>query len=325
VQGVEFREHIVFLYDSWLITTSPILKLIYCESHRYEPWAIRGDERRIGDYPFPNVLYVDKADRAALLDEIHARLLESPTCARDIDARFRSKGEELLRVARRVRRGERSRDALDALVRTSAQVLSIGALKEMLEPDDVVKLLARFVPLRIARANVLDLFQPLCMPHFVKVEHALLFFAERFARTRSARVIKRAIDKCAHHSRFLLEPTELADARAMRARLVAEGTNAPAIRARRRALLRRHRHACDRSRLAQQAILRSLLDIGPTTLHMKQTLMGIIRTVQLVATWEELKHILAMTAAREIRRMLDDAGLAHTSTLAELERALDSR
>jgi hypothetical protein len=326
MQGVDVGEHTVFLYDSWLITRSPILKHIYCESHRYEPWAIRGDDDPVGAYPFPGVLYVDALGRRALLAEIRSGLLWSPRFFYDVERRFRHKGRELLGLAHRARRGERSVALLEALVRAAGQALSIGALKEVLEPDDVVKLLARFVPLHVARAHVLDLFQPLCMPHFVKVEHAVLCFAERYARskTNAARrgIVRRAIERSAHHARFLLEPTELADRRAMRTRLASEGKNADAIRARRRALLRRHRRARARSLLAQHSILRAAIEVGPASLHARHTLMALIRMAQLIATWEELKHILCMIAAREIRRMLDDAQLPHDATLDELRGAL---
>jgi hypothetical protein len=334
MQPLRFRDDDVFLYRSWLFSESPILHDIYCESHRFEPWAVDGSPLRAGRYTSPGVLAVAHAERAELLARIPERLIESARTVDEWEARFRHAVRALMVRRRALRDQPLDVGALDRVLESAARVLSVGVLKEKLEPEDARALLVRFVPDRVLRAHLLELYQPLCLPHFVKLEAALLFVAARFARARTPAkrraVVRAAIERHAHHARFLLEETELAAASAMRDHIEGamneHGASARALRdARARVLAANAARRADALRAAR-AIKRALVDAGEPTARARATLAGIVRAIQFVATWEELKHILVMDAARDVRRVLDRVGLPARGTSSdELRAAMRAR
>ncbi|MEW5852954.1 MAG: hypothetical protein AB2A00_29495 [Myxococcota bacterium] len=333
MQGMRFGDDVVYLYGSWLFTDSPILKELYCESHRWEPWLIRGEPERYGRYVFENALYIPARERRLLLEEIPARLVASPGWSSAVQQRVRLRARELLRLIRRSRRGERAAELLDAMLVAAAQVLSVGVIKEALEPEDARRLLQTFVPTTVLHQNLLALYQPLCLPHYDKVEARVLHFAARHLSARSPRarekLVRRCIDTAAHHSRFLLEPTELADPEVMRSRfeeIARQHRRRPgAILRARHTLLERNLRARRSSWRAEREILAAFHALGPASLHARRTLMGLLRMIQFVATWEELKHILVMEAAREVRHWLEEGGLPITARTQELRAYLATR
>lgn len=326
MQPVRFKDDDVFLYRSWLFSESPILHEIYCESHRFEPWAVDGSPVKAGRYTSEGVLAVPHAERAELLARIPERLVqEGPRVVDEWQARFRGSARALVmrRAAMRARPDE---SAFLRVMDAAGRVLSVGVLKERLEPEDARALLLRMVPDRVLREHLLELYQPLCLPHFVKLEAALLFAAHRYARARGnksrKRVVRRAIERHAHHARFLLEETELAGARAMRLELERriDEHGAQGLARERARVLKANATRREDSMRSARAIRRA---IGDATPRAKATLAAIVRAVQFVSTWEELKHILVMDAARDIRRVLDRVGLpAQGTTSEQLRRRL---
>lgn len=338
MQPLRFRDDDVFLYRSWLFSESPILHDIYCESHRFEPWAVDGSPLRVGRYTSPGVLAVPHLERDELLARIPERLIESPRTVDEWEARFRGAARALIvrrRALRVALRGRRTNvaAAVDRVLESAARVLSVGVLKERLEPEDARLLLRKLVPDSALRTHLLELYQPLCLPHFVKLEAALLDAAARYARARTpakrARAVRHAIERHAHHARFVLEETELAAPREMRAQLdalVALHRTARALRVERARVLAANAQRRQDAMRAARTIKRALLDVGEPTPRARATLAGIVRAIQFVATWEELKHILVMDAARDIRRVLDRVGLPAAGTsVEELRRAIRSR
>lgn len=330
MQPLRFRDDDVFLYRSWLYSESPILHEIYCESHRFEPWAVDGSLLRVGRYTSPGVLAVSHVERAELLARIPERLMDSPRTVDEWQARFRGAARALIVRRRALRRAARDVAALDRVLESAARVLSVGVLKEKLEPEDARGLLQKFVPDAVLRVHLLELYQPLCLPHFVKLEAALLDAAARYARARTPaqrkRAVRTAIERHAHHARFVLEETELAAPRAMREqleRLVAAHRTVRALRLERARVLGANARRREDAMRAARAIKRALADDLEATPRARATLSGIVRAIQLVATWEELKHILVMDAARDIRRVLERVRLpAAGTTVDELRAAL---
>jgi hypothetical protein len=304
VQPVRFGRHDVYLYESMFYTRSPLLKELYCESHRYEPWAVNGDPQATGRYVFRNVLYVDAGDRQRLREDILRRLESEPSYQGQVEARFREASRRLARHLVRARRGDHSRQNVAALMDATVRVLSAGIFKEVLEPNQAMDFLAAFMPVEPVRASLLDLYQPLCLPHFLKFELKLLFFARRYREDGDEAQVSRCIDQCAYLSKFLLEPTPLDDPREMRAKMqeaIGEG--------KREELARNHQRVVERSLLAERDILQQLAEAGTYTLRSKRVVMSCLRFIQFISTYEELKHIQAVQAARALRRVMEARGL----------------
>jgi hypothetical protein len=302
----------IWPYQTMLYTRSPLLKEIYCESHRLEPWAVTGEASRWGHYAFPNILYVPEEERRLLLDSIPERLASGPSYALSVIDRFDRSARRLVRLLILSKRAPAAQLA-DAIVEESSRVLSSGVFKEMLEPDGAARLLSRFMPLAGIRDRLLALYQPLCLPHFLKFELKLLFFAARFAEDAREIHVESAIESCAHLSRFLLEDAPLSEPEAMRAELVRTmerfDRSPEAIRSERARRLGDHARAVEDAFLAERDLLLAIDRIGRTTLHTKRTIAAILRFISFLATFEELKHILTVEAARSLRRFIDHAGL----------------
>lgn len=297
---VRFGRHDVYLYESMFYTRSPLLKELYCESHRFEPWAVNGDPQATGRYVFQNVLYVDAGDRARLLADVLRRLESEPSYEAQVEARFKEASRRLCRHLVRVRRGDHRRENVAALMDATVRVLSAGIFKEVLEPNPAMGFLAAFMPVEPIRASLLDLYQPLCLPHFLKFELKLLYFARRYREDGGAAWVSRCIEQCAYLSKFLLEPTPLDDPRAMRAKM----EEAADPDRKRQELLQNHERVVERSLLAERDILQHLAETGTYTLRSKRVVMNCLRLIQFISTYEELKHVQAVQAARALRRVM---------------------
>jgi hypothetical protein len=309
----------IWPYATMLYTRSPLLHEIYCESHRLEPWAVRGEASRYGHYAFPNVLYVAAEERSALLTEIGDRLSAGPDYAFSVIDRYSASARRLLERIRAARRAARPSAALaDELVEEACRVLSSGVFKEALEPTQAEALLARDLPAGAIRDRLLMLYQPLCLPHFLKFELKVLAFAERWCLSQDRRAIAGAIAHAAHLSRFFLEDAPLADPEAMRAELERAiercGGDPEALRSERRRRLDEHQRAVRDSLAAERDILARMDKVGRYSLATKSTVAALLRFIQFIATLEELKHILTVEAAKALRGVLDRAGLAIEST-----------
>jgi len=311
VLPVRFGRHDVYLYESMFYTRSPLLKELYCESHRFEPWAVNGDPQATGRYVFRNVLYVDAGDRARLLGDVVRRLESEPSYQSQIEARFKEASRRLCRHLVRTRRGDHGPQNVGALMDATVRVLSAGIFKEALEPNPAMEFLAAFMPVGPVRAALLDLYQPLCLPHFLKFELKLLYFARRYREDRDERWVSRCIEQCAYLSKFLLEPTPLDDPRAMRAKMEESDPG------KRRELLRNHERVVERSLLAERDILQHLAETGTYTLRSRRVVMNCLRFIQFISTYEELKHVQAVQAARALRRVME----AHRMDLETTMRA----
>ncbi|HYV50073.1 MAG TPA: hypothetical protein VFA20_34695 [Myxococcaceae bacterium] len=306
---VRFGRHDVYLYESMFYTRSPLLKELYCESHRFEPWAVNGDPQATGRYVFRNVLYVDAGDRSRLLADILRRLESEPSYQSQVEARFREASRRLCRHLVRTRRGDHGRENVAALMDAAVRVLSAGIFKEALEPNPAMQFLAAFMPVEPVRANLLDLYQPLCLPHFLKFELKLLYFARRHREDGGEAWVSRCIEQCAYLSKFFLEPTPLDDPEAMKAKMDESDPG------KRGELLRNHQRVVERSLLAERDILQHLAETGTYTLRSKRVVMGCLRFIQFISTYEELKHIQAVQAARALRRVMEAHRLDLDTTL----------
>ncbi len=328
--GIHHKEDVVYLYSTWLYSDAPVLHDLYAESHRWEPWAISGDEERHGAYRFPGALYIPSRQRTALLERVAPGLLSGPGYGAAVRARVEHEARQLIRLVRTLRRKPATRRQVETLLHLAARVLSVGVIKEVLEPEAARGLLRHFVPDQVAREQVLFLYQPLCLPHYTKVEARVLWHAARFvgARTTLGRTaeVRACIQRAAHHSRFLLEPTALAAPGAMRQafeeRITQHGSTRQALLAARRGVLRHNARARAASVAAAQTLLRAHVALGPATLLGRRTFMELVRFIQWVATWEELKHILLMDAVREVRRVMERLDLPPTARLEVVLRRL---
>lgn len=331
--GIQHREAVVYLYSTWLYSDAPILHGLYAQSHCWEPFAVAGEESRYGRWPFPGALYIPRRERNALLGSIGPSLLAGPGYGAAVRARVEGEARRLLRLLRRMRASRAGAVEVEAALRGAARVLSVGAIKEVLEPEQARALLGHFVPDTVAREQVLFLYQPLCLPHYTKVEAAVLWHASRYVAARSPRLaqkeVRACVDRVAHHARFLLEPTHLAARGAMRAlleeRAGGHGRSPQRLLAARRQVLRHNARAREASVRAAQTLLRAHVALGPATLEGRRTFMELVRFIQWMATWEELKHILVMDAVREVRRVMDRHQVPHTATLETLLAALAQR
>lgn len=291
MQALRWGPWDVFAYDSLLHTVSPLLRWLYAESHAWEPWAITGVEARLGEYRYANVLYVAHDEREAWLDRIFADVVDVRGWARSVELRFRAEGRRLLRALRH-------RD-VETLLVAAPRVLSVGVFKEVLSDDALVVLLGQFFPAEAARPMLPLLWQPRCLPHFLKFELRSLFAAERGD-------LQGGIRRAAHHSRFLLEDTPFHAPEAFAAHLEALGGRP---RARRLKRLREHRAAIARADRAERSLLGLMEQFGRHTLEAKLRVHALLRFVRFVATAEELKHVLLVEAARVLRGELERRGL----------------
>ncbi|MBN2358306.1 MAG: hypothetical protein JXR83_02575 [Deltaproteobacteria bacterium] len=326
MEGFRYRDDVVFLYGARLYSESPVLHEIYAESHRWEPWCLVGQEQRYGSYRLPGALYIPWQQRAELLARLKPLLLSGPGPGAAIRGRIEAEARQLLRLVRELRRRPARREEVERLLHLASRVLSVGVVKEALEPEEARALLTHFVPDRVAAGQVLALYQPLCLPHYTKLEARILWHAARCAAARDPRrrsaEVRACIARAAHHARFLLEPSELSTPAAMRGafaeRMASHGSTRRKLLAARRDVLQQNARARLASHLAAQELLRAAVGLGPATLLARRTFMELVRLIQWVATWEELKHILVMEAAAEVRRILQRHGLPFTATREEL-------
>jgi hypothetical protein len=327
VLPVRFGRHDVYLYESMFYTRSPLLKELYCESHRFEPWAVNGDPQATGRYVFQNVLYVDAGDRQRLLADVLRRLESEPSYEAQVEARFKEASRRLCRHLVRARRGDHGRENVAALMDATVRVLSAGIFKEVLEPNPAMAFLAAFMPVEPMRASLLDLYQPLCLPHFLKFELKLLYFTRRYREDGdSAKWVSRCAEQCAYLSKFLLEPTPLDDPDAMRAKMEEEAADPEAIDRKRRELVQNHERVVERSLLAERDILQHLAETGTYTLRSRRVVMNCLRLIQFISTYEELKHVQAVQAARALRYVMRAHGLDLDTTMrADLLEGLATR
>jgi hypothetical protein len=317
MQGVKLDGRWVFLYSTMLHTASPLLKEIYCESHRLEPWAVRGSERRMGRYAFPNVLYVEARERDALLETIPRALAEEPDWVPALMQRFKAASRIHQRCLAGARRGDWRRATIESLIDATCKVLSCGIFKEVFEYGNALDFLGRFMPTTRLRDRVLALYQPLCIPHFLKFELKLAYFSALYAGERSELRVAQCIAQCAHHSRFFIEDTPFDDPAVMRKEMdgvIAVHGGADSIFAHRKSMLRRHRDAIREALLAERDILQILNEQGRYTLGTKLIVKNCIRFVQLIATYEEIKHIFTVQTAKVIGTILKARDLACEDT-----------
>ncbi len=295
MQPIVYGDDYVYLYASMLYTRSPLLKWLYCESHAWEPWAVRAQEARYGVYRFPNVLYVNRQARDTLLAEIVSRLRSDPSYVAGLARRFEAE-------ARCLPAGH---------LQTVARVLSVGVFKEVFEAPQALDFLSYYLPVEKVEQEVLALYQPACLPHFLKYELKLLFYAEAFARGDDG-AVPRFVRYAAHHSRFLLEDTPLHDpaaARAAMAQVVSRCGSPTAIRRERKRLRSRHQAALAGALDAEGRVLGAADEYARMTLRSRLVVQQAIRFIRFIATWEELKHILVVEAAHRFRQTMDARGL----------------
>lgn len=313
MQGVVHENHYVFLYATMLHTKAPLLKEIYCESHRYEPWAVYGSERRSGRYVFPNVLYIERSLREELLRDIHLQLKEKQDYFDEMYRRFRDSVIKFERHLFRAVKEDYSRENLSGLLEETAKILSSGIFKEVFEYRDAMNFLSAFMPVQKLQDRILALYQPLCIPHFLKFELKMHFFAEQYAGDRDEKWIRRCIDKCAHLSCFLIEDSSHDDPDFMRnelEKIIADNDNDPQkIRELRMSIMRRHEEAVLDAMQAESDILQFMDEYGGYTLNSKIIVKNCIKFIQLIATLEELKHIFSVQTARVMKKVFREYGM----------------
>ncbi len=301
----------VFAYESLLHTRSPLLRWIYCESHALEPFAAFGASARQGEYRFQNVLWVEHGRREALLDRVFDELVHTPGWARDVERRFADEGRTLLRALGRARRRP-TRATVDALLRATTRSLSVGVFKEALSDEGLEVFFGQFLPVSRIRPVLPRLWQPRCLPHFLKFELRSLYAAERLQAQRAG-ALQTGIERAAHHSRFLVEDTPFHEPATFLAHL-GQLTATGSPRAARLQRLAEHRRARSRASDAEAAVWRELERFGRHTLDVKLRVHAVLRFVRFVATAEELKHVLTVEAARVCRRVMDALGLPVETT-----------
>lgn len=313
MQGVIHENHYIFLYATMLHTKAPLLKEIYCESHRYEPWAVCGSERRIGRYVFPNVLYIERSLRDKLLGYIPRQLMEKPDYFDTMERRFRKSVTRFERHLCRAMKEDYSRENLAGLIEETAKILSSGIFKEVFEYQDAMNFLSAFMPVGSLKEKILALYQPLCIPHFLKFELKMHFFAEQYASDHDEKWVHRCIDKCAHLSCFLIEDSSHDDPGFMKKELekiIDNNDDDPQqIRELRISLARRHEDAIIDAIQAESDILQFMDEYGGYTLNSKIIVKNCIKFIQLIATLEELKHIFSVQTAWVMRRVFKKFGM----------------
>ncbi|MBX7100110.1 MAG: hypothetical protein K1X89_20515 [Myxococcaceae bacterium] len=321
---MRFGRFEVFLYESMLDTRGPLLKELYCESHRQEPWALHGTSSPWGVFWFPGVLAIDAQERARELGWLRQQLVQAPGYALEVEQRFAAECRGLLKRLHALRAGRG--DARQVFL-SAGRVLSSGIFKEVLEPQALAEALEGFLPLGALRSRLPALYQPRCLPHGLK-QHAMLLFAAAHlparGRDRAAHV-RRAALRSGYLSAFAMEDAALDAPRAMEAALEALkrrfGTPRRLL-AQRRALFARHRARVRESEALEAELLSAAASAGPATLSSRRTLRGLLRMVAFIATSEELKHVLALRAIRGLRSEVERRGLSlETATLSKLERS----
>ncbi|MBI2265938.1 MAG: hypothetical protein HYU64_12315 [Armatimonadetes bacterium] len=328
MQGVRFGNYDVFLYATMLHTTSPLLKEIYCESHRYEPWALYGSPRRVGRYRFPNVLYVEANIREGMLADVWGQLFGKADFTDSLARRYEKSSLNHQRALVAAMRGDWTRKNIADLIAETCRILSCGIFKERFEYTEALGFLALFMPVRNLRDRVLALYQPLCIPHFLKFELKLLYFCERYAEKRDPSWITRCIAQCAYLSRFLIEETPYDDPSVMKRemeKVMDQWGSSPQIRDRRLWLLRHHRDAVREALLAERDILQHVDEFGSYSMRSKITVKNCLKFIQFIATFEELKHIYAVQTARVLNQIMKNKNLEVSETrIQDLLEALAS-
>ncbi len=313
MQGVIHENHYVYLYATMLHTRAPLLKEIYCESHRYEPWAVYGSEKRYGRYVFPNVLYIERSLRDKLLRDIHIQLREKPDYFDEMECRYRDSVIKFEKHLFRAVKEDYSRENLSGLIEETAKILSSGIYKEVFEYQDAMNFLSYFMPVGNLKEKILALYQPLCIPHFLKFELKMHFFAEQFACDHDEKWVHRCIEKCAHLSSFLIEDSNYNDPDYMRNELekIIENNDCDPeqIRNLRLSITERHEDAIIDAIQAESDILQFMDEYGGYTLNSKIIVKNCIKFIQLIATLEELKHIFSVQTAWVIRKVFKKLGM----------------
>jgi hypothetical protein len=324
MEPIPYQTKQVYLYGSMLFTHSKLLQDLYAESHRFEPWLIYSQERRTGHFVFPGALYVDSSERTRLLRAVTEQLHRDPTFALSVERRLNQATRTLVRSLVRLRRGVWNADEVSRAYFTCAQVLSAGVLKEALEPEPLEDFLSLYLAVAPIRAELSHLYQPRCLPHFVKFELKLLFFAEQWRAGRGdPQIPDRAAQVAGYLQRFLLEDGPLDDRERMAERISTMWRTAGGARGlgqHRATLLSQHQLAIARAECAEHAVLQQMHRAGKSTLASRRAVLGTLRIIRVAATYEELKHILSVRAARSLRPLLEHHGLDFAST--DLSRLL---
>ncbi len=304
--GLSYKGKIVFLYETTLVTKSPILKTIYCEGHRLEPWAIKGGSYRYGYYPFPNVLYIDHKQRQQLLDELRTNLNSSPNFYYELYQRFYKAGSSLIRLLNQTITPNARQVA--ELCHLCSKLLSAGIFKEILEHDGSLSLLGNFIPVKQIKPFLADLYQPHCLPHYLNYKYKLYYWAERYCANPTPSTVQKCCDQCAHLSAFLLEDSPLHDPQTMLKELIAilnEHDNDPSkLKEARQMILKTHRQAVKRSHQAAAMLLDTMNKTGSYQLHSHLVVTSCVHFIQFTATMEELKHTLVMKACRRLNLLM---------------------
>lgn len=291
-----------------LFTVSPILKEIYCESHRYEPWAVCGNEEKYGEYKFENSLYIKSSLRDELLSHITKELQNSPEYLWKLINRYKLSSIRLKKYQFLASKGDYSYDNIRKLIDETCRVLSCGIFKEVFEPEQAMSVLAAYIPVKDNRDKILSLYQPLCIPHFLKYELKLLYFSEKYAEKKDEKWIFSSIERNAHFSRFLIEDTPYDNSELMKEQMenvIARcGGNPLSVKKERLRLLKHHRETVKNSILAGRDILQAMDDFATYQLRSKIIVNNIIRFIQFIATFEELKHIFTVQTGKIIKDIL---------------------
>jgi hypothetical protein len=323
MEGRIYKDHYVYAYASALHTISPLLKEIYCDSHRREPWAIYGSEKKYGHYIFQNVLYIPVHERQKLLDDIQQLIKTRLDFVEDIIHRYTDCGQKLMRGIVRVKSGDHSRKSVKRLIDGTSRFLSCGVFKEVFEYKDALKCLEHFMPVETLFDQVLALYQPLCFPHYLKYEVHLLYFSYLYALDKNDCWIHRCIDRSAYLTRFFVEDTPYDNPENMYRgikKVIEKHDNSPEnIINRRKLLLNSHQEAVKQTYKAERDILQLMDEFGNYSLRSKLTVKNILRFIQFIATTEELKHIFTVKTAKIIKPILLKRNLdIGTTTIADL-------
>ena len=313
MQGIIHGNHYVFLYSTMLHTRASLLKEIYCESHRFEPWAVYGSERRIGRYVFPNVLYIEKNRRKKILNDISTQLLEKPEFYDKLYHRFYKSVIRFEWYLFGALRGNHSSNVIRGLICETCKILSSGIFKEVFEYNDALNFLSHFIPVENLQNKVLALYQPQCIPHFLKFDLKMHFFAEKLAKEENEKWIYRCIDQCAHLSRFLIEDTPYHDPGYMKdelEKIIAANDGNPAkIKQQRLNIMQKHGEALQDGIAAEKYILQSMDQFAVYSLRSKIIVTNCIKFIRFIATLEELKHIFSVQTAWALREIYSNFNL----------------
>ena len=308
MQSVPYKDYQVFLYESMFHTRSPLLKEIYCESHRYEPWAVHGKNQKCGRYLFRNILYIENDVRNSLLNDIHKELHENSEYVEKLLKRFKKSSKNLQKHLFYAKKGDYSRKNIKAMIEETAKMLSSGIFKEIFEYREAMNFLSNYMPADSLRNSLLLLYQPLCIPHYLKYELKLLFFTEKYAEDRNEKWILRCISQCAYLTRFLIEDTPFDNPSSMKKEMEKIikncGNDINAIKEKRDNLRENHMRAIKDALKAEHDILEAMNNYGSYSLRTKIIVKNCIKFIQFIATLEELKHIFAVQTAKALKDVL---------------------